>query len=134
MRFTSSILQEKNIFGYAFHSGKSLSQIKGELEGDEAKAQFIVNILNQFDAAHGKNIRRFFDRIAESYNDFCRVGDNLSGKIVKLEVEKKKQFEEFQSVSKELEGLKEIAKGSIQCVNIHRDIIEKSLDLDKISL
>lgn len=104
------------------------------MEGDEAKARFIVNILNQFDTAHGKNIRRFFDKIAESYSDFCRVRDNLSGKIVKLEVEKKKQFEEFQSVSKELEGLKVIAKGSIQCVNIHRDIIEKSLDLDKISL
>jgi ubiquitin len=46
---------------------KKLTEIKNEIEDEEAKAHFIVNSLNQFYESHNNNIPGLFDSLSESF-------------------------------------------------------------------
>ena len=66
-KFTEMILKQKNLILYAMKRKKKLTEIKNEIEDEEAKAHFIVNSLNQFYESHNNDIPGLFDSISESF-------------------------------------------------------------------
>ncbi|EAS01295.2 hypothetical protein TTHERM_00149050 (macronuclear) [Tetrahymena thermophila SB210] len=128
-KYTQKILKSKNLLLHSLKLNKKPTQIKNDLDSDEAKAQFIILILNQFYEFHNNDITGLFNQLQDNYIYACKLGDNLSAKVIQLEMDKKKYQEELISTESEAEKVKKKFYQKKKKI----DIMEVDKELDQYS-
>ncbi|KAL4506790.1 hypothetical protein ABPG72_001211 [Tetrahymena utriculariae] len=128
-KYTQKILKSKNLLLHSLKLSKKPTQIKNDLDSDEAKAQFIILVLNQFYEFHNNDITGLFNQLQDNYIYACKLSDNLSTKVIQLEMDKKKFQEELIQIQSEAENVKKKFYQKKKKI----DIIEIDSELDQYS-